>query len=1084
MRSRALLTAAVIVSMMFAGAVPAAIADDAPTPTPTPSPTPTLEITEPPADVASKAPALPDEGTAAGAAAATLYTLSGVVSFGTTGSHPAGVTARVTWTDVLAGTTGYIDTDAAGNFAFSLPPGAYRIQYRPSSAAYQTQYWNQRDRANTSYAVDLWSASAVANATLPVLGSIAGTVFLGTTSTPAGAGQVKVTAFRCYEDGCVSGQEPTTLTDAAGGYSFPALGNGVYTLKFTYLAGAGYQPAADKVVTVSNSQQVFTGQNVTMPVAASITGTVTLGSSAVVAGANEVWVAAFRESTASLVYFPTDAAGKYTIPGLAAGSYRLSFDYRGTRGFADEYYPAVNNTYDAVSTSVTTGATVRNVTLTPGLTLNGTVRDTQGAPLAGIWIELATETGGHSSYTVMRGETAADGTYSFTNLLPNVWLAFTSQNGNYRDFGVGEWSGTGPFQAGTTRTRDVTMYLYTSVSGRITCTNCDLSIYSSNIGLAIERNTGTTGSPVWIQASYGELYPSSESRYQAVYSTPALLPGEYRIRIRSLYAEALPGNASVLPEYSAPFTVEEGVPNVQDRTISFSGSLSLTPGALVKSTGGPAIYFWSGSQMYPVSSMSTVAEMGLPTTYTTVTPAQLATYTTTTVPLQPVLYCNSQWWLAVGGKLWSTTQRVVGYYEYRGMLYTEIPGDLCDRLPKSPTALGDLAFIKASNSPAVYQLSLGRLWPILRGASLSRLSGGAPYTILTGTPAFVASIPRGPEVVEPGMLVKTAASPAVYLVDEYLNLIPVPSFEPVVDMGLPTTISIISSTALAEGWVAPTPLRSVVTCNGETWLATGGKLVRVASGIIGSLAATPLSDALCAVIPKASGPGLTSTVIVKSPSSAALYQLVNGTKRSIGSGAALALVTGGSPVVITTVGSTFLTSVPSGADVLPVGALVKTASSAAVYLYDGSGLFPLSSFDPITGMGLPTAITVVSPATMTSLSVASSPLRNVVTCGGETWLAAGGRLTRIPAAAVGSYSPSALPSALCAIVTKASGPGLSSPVFLKSASAPAVFQFIGGVKRPVTSGAALARIAAGAPVVITVVGPAFLASLPTGTAIN
>ena len=93
-------------------------------------------------------------------AAAAPRTVSGTVSFGTDGNHPAEVSAVVTWqryeTDVYApGPAEGVRTDAEGRYSIALEPGTYKLRFTPSSADYQVLWWGGVESAVTTTLVEV-----------------------------------------------------------------------------------------------------------------------------------------------------------------------------------------------------------------------------------------------------------------------------------------------------------------------------------------------------------------------------------------------------------------------------------------------------------------------------------------------------------------------------------------------------------------------------------------------------------------------------------------------------------------------------------------------------------------------------------------------------------------------------------------------------------------------------------------------------------------------------------------------------------------------------------------------------------------
>jgi hypothetical protein len=550
-------------------------------------------------------------------ASAAPQTISGTVSFGTSGNHPAGVTAVITW-DRLEGSNWYpgpsagIRTDAEGRYGIEIEPGLYRLRYSPSSNAYQTQYWNGRSATLLADAVVVGGSPLTAmDMTLPVLGEISGRVFLGDTSRPAGAGQVRATAYRCYEDGCVSGGEPTALTDASGSYRFSGLGNGVYTIRFAYLPGLEYQePSAPVVATVSNSQQIFSGQDVTMRASPSISGTVFLGSAGTRAGADEVMVTARKyvsSPNGSTLYTDyvaaTDADGNYAFPALPSSRYDLKFDYVGDGGFAAQWWPA-NPVASPNTTPFTLGEEplTRDMTLPLGASVSGTVSNAAGAPIGNVQVTASALDPGsyYGMVAVDTVQTAADGTYAFEGLPPAASAIEFWSESDYGQARIDLDLRSGDVHTGL----DVTMYRYTSLSGTIECPGCgDPHAVAQYLLAHLERNVGTRSEPAWIDAGT-DFVTSSNSADRAVYSFDGLMPGSYRVRIT--------GDWGVNPKWNASpaVQVDDGDNITLDLTIEFlefdrDFSGDGRPDVVVR-TGGGALLMYTGDGASGWTGASTI----------------------------------------------------------------------------------------------------------------------------------------------------------------------------------------------------------------------------------------------------------------------------------------------------------------------------------------------------------------------------------------------------------------------------------------------------------------------------------------------
>ncbi len=125
----------------------------------------------------------------------------------------------------------------------------------------------------------------------------------------------------------------------------------------------------------------------------------------------------------------TDALGKYTIPDLDAGSYKVGFtDCNPTPKYVEQWYSGHPDATSADPVVVMDGMAtpLGDVTLAEGVTVTGTVTDTNGAPLSGITVNLSPTNPGPTKVSV---QTDADGNYTTAPTTPGTYkVAFLDQS--------------------------------------------------------------------------------------------------------------------------------------------------------------------------------------------------------------------------------------------------------------------------------------------------------------------------------------------------------------------------------------------------------------------------------------------------------------------------------------------------------------------------------------------------------------------------------------------------------------------------------------------------------------------------------
>lgn len=297
-----------------------------------------------------------------------------------------------------------------------------------------------------------------------------------------------------------------------------------------------------------------------------ISGTVTLGSEATAAGDGEVIVTARFFPTGSGSWSElttrTDAEGRYVFESLPRGSYELGFDYVGDEGFARMWWPS-NPVPSLEETRFQLGeeSLTRDITLPLGASLDGTVRNTDGAPLEAVRVTVsAFDPAGAGLVAVDTLLTGAGGTYAFDRLPPAEYsLRFSTQH----DYQAATLDSGLVLVSGEVRTGvDVTMYRFTTLGGTVGCSRCGDPDVTPFLTVELERDVGTGAEPVWDGFGTTPVSPTT-SIDQGSYTFSGLVPGSYRIRVIGGQGWAPRPNAS------PAVTIEDGDHALVDVSIEF-----------------------------------------------------------------------------------------------------------------------------------------------------------------------------------------------------------------------------------------------------------------------------------------------------------------------------------------------------------------------------------------------------------------------------------------------------------------------------------------------------------------------------------
>lgn len=671
-----------------------------------------------------------------------LAAISGTVSVGTAGTYPApgDVSVRYqryansAWSAESAGVT----TGASGDYSIpSLSAGVYRLHFvYVGAGGFQSKYWTSSFFITGSTNITFVGGTDLTGQSVTLLApqSIVGHVYLGTTASSAGAGEVSITPSYYSADAGVWVALPgsATTTDAAGNYSISGLNSATYRLAFAYLPNLSYfgQTSLNLVLGTAPS----TTGNATLARAFTYSGHVNLGSASRPASAGEVRATLTPVSFGLPPTALTDSFGNFTITGVAAGAYTLTIHYLGAGDFPDFTSPA--------TLSISTDLSGFTVTLAEGNSISGNVTDSSGAPLAGATL-VAEGSPWDPEPSYFYATTDASGNYSFKDLPDDTYIVQFSKVGysphwwgsatnfyvfydldQIEAYGGGAHNGVdGVLYLDSTLLVVVSgSYMSSSVfaSGAVTG---QLQVFDEESGKWVDSYLNFTVPPIPWAVGGGN------------FELHGVAPASYRVAVR--YA----GPLGVAFDYSTVVNVSE---NDYGRTYAIlEPTPGQVPGTLVKGPG-PTIYLVNdaGSQLTPLGSSSIVADFGLPVTYKTLPQAEIDNYAISEDPLTNSVYCPTGSWFAAGGKLWPIDPALVA-----GLPRTTLGVQTCSTLPKSNTTIHGGLFVQSSTSAATYFITAtGEKRQVSGRVAMGTLSYPYAPIVVRASNSFLNALPTGPTI--------------------------------------------------------------------------------------------------------------------------------------------------------------------------------------------------------------------------------------------------------------------------------------------------------------------------------------------------
>ena len=965
-------------------------------------------------------------------------------------------------------------------------------------------------------AVLVSTGTSAANAV--VTHTITGHVYLGSSATPAATGNA-VVEFTLY--GSSHRAQDVVPVAADGSYAIAALEGAWYTLFVRYTGGASYTSMYWPGIPVGASQTVPTvdvwtgdrsGIDVTLPAYANLHGTVSLGTSAVVAGAGEVEVR-YRvygtNSSSESAPVSTDAAGNFSFGLMPAGRYLFRFDYLPSEDFQD-VGPRSGYTYrgsvEDFNFPAGTVDTPNNVTLPPAVSITGLVKlannDAGSFNLPGAG-EVKVSYGEYNLGTATLAAlgsvyTTADGTYTVPGLNSTRWYVLTFEYVPTSDYipystpsrGQSDWPIT-----------NVSLDRTYTVAGHVNLIDSSRSVSAGEVKVKF----------CYFNFGYETCPGSALADASGNYSVSGLTGRQYFVRLEYYGTDNIQTQMAEFSDRLNQWPVwRPGVGNTTlNLTLRYANSVS---GTVTDSSGAPM----PGAVLWVVQyTPGTTTEIRETQSFTDAAGHYFVGGLpdgTFGVEFRADGGFAQQAWPG-----WSSRFHEPGTFELNGGVDFDADAEMyrsgaiqgtitSSGIPNSDFYDEDVVaslYLKDPDSGIFYftgdqvtipwtgAYSFPNLWPddykvrITYIGSLgvaNRMSGvltvGENQT-KTFSPFLSPVIPVniGDRIKGPG--------PTVYLVDAFMDLIPLASWGSVTDAGLPATYKAVTQAVIDNYDVDPDVLSNVLRCSGLTYLSAEGKIWPIDEALVDGLEWSFVADELCDLLPHGS---TTIEDNLSLTSSAALNYSISadGKKHQVLTTASLAALAAPHVPRVYRVSDYFLGTIPTGLKVLPQGSMVKGPGSRVWFVTSADTVVPVLSFDVTTDMGLPSTYFTVSQAELDQagpIDDAGTALTNTVVCPGQTYFSASGKLWPVAASLVAGLRQTALSASACAAMPKVSA-AIQGGLFVQSTTSAATYHITStGEKRQVSGRVTMGRLSYPYEPVVVRTSSSFLNSLPTGSPI-
>jgi len=423
----------------------------------------------------------------------------------------------------------YTSTDSTGKYSIrGLAAGSYTVQVQaPQDSDFMSQWFGGQSSQSSATLIVVGAAAAATgkDMKLQVGGSISGTV------TDAAGKAVANVYLNAYLSGSNNGGTESASTDSAGKYSIRGLAAGSYAVQVQapqnsdlmsqWFGGQSSQSSATLIAV--GAAAVVAGKDVKLQVGGSISGTVTDAAGKAVANA---YLNAYLSGSnnGGTGYASTDSAGKYSIRGLAAGSYAVQVQAPQNSDLMSQWFGGQSSQSSATLIVVTAGAaaTGKDMALKIGASISGTVRDVAGKPIAdaSVWATQSTTGGGSSGYA--SAQTDSSGDYTLRGLPAGDYVV--QFGGGYGANYLRQWWN------GKTSQQSATL-ITVSASSALTGKNVTLKAGSSVSGTVKGADGKGIGNvSVSLQSANGGAYAYATTDSSGAYTIVGLPTGSYTLQ--------------------------------------------------------------------------------------------------------------------------------------------------------------------------------------------------------------------------------------------------------------------------------------------------------------------------------------------------------------------------------------------------------------------------------------------------------------------------------------------------------------------------------------------------------------------------
>lgn len=411
---------------------------------------------------------------------------------------------------------------------------------------------------------------------------------------------------------------------------------------------------------------------------------------------------------------------------------------------------------------------------------------------------------------------------------------------------------------------------------------------------------------------------------------------------------------------------------------------------LVRTIANDTVYLISDNNKYPIGDIDTMNSLRLGNVGFVSQGYLDSKQTGVTLKRLIIDKDGTVYYFDVGIKLAFTSCDMVADYGYSCNQAAQLSDWQLQALVTGPNMT---SFYKTTSGKSFY-IKSGQKREVFDEQSLNAVGLSSAYNVITEAP--LSNLTYGQPIIRNNVIVADRNTGEKYVKDQG-SLIPVTNETREQTWAGQITAQYLDNAGLSQAVRGTGQIKGMLrdSTSDEKFILTPAGKMKLSNPVVWPDTFTNVSSEFINTIPTSGS--VSAPYLIKSPLSSTVYFVDDQTKRGLTAWSDVQKINSSSTIL--TIPDSIVNNIAEGRLVLNQGGLVKAPNNATAYYVDGlNNLYPISSFTVAQELGIPLTVGVMPEATINSYARSGATLKSLVSCGGNKYVAAGGKLNKVTSA--------------------------------------------------------------------------------------